>query len=269
MTLVSVLVAAYNHEAYIAECLDSVLAVHWKPKELVVWDDGSTDRTLAIAQEWAARHAGDIDVRVMTAPNQGASAVLNELLELARGDYIVTLASDDRLAPGGIRVLARALETGAGAAFGDARVIDPAGAVVREWFMPERVRDRMRHDLVRELIVNWSVAGPVLMYRRGLVGHYDKTLRVEDWDLYLRLAATGRLRFVNEIVADYRVHGRNESLNPATERQRATEARRVAMRRARDFRGVPRLLLLAKAMYLAVLGSPLEAPIRAVRRRLA
>lgn len=281
--LVSIIVAAYNHERYIEACLDSVLAIDYPAIELLVWDDGSADRTHAIALAWADRHP-ELPVKVWTAPNQGVARVLNAATMLhANGEYVVTLASDDRLLPGGLRTLVDAIESspGAEAAFGDARVIAGAGEVVREWNMPEVLRSRMARNLVPELIVNWAVAGPVLMYRRqvmGEIGWYNPALRVEDWDLYLRLAARGGLRFVDELVAEYRIHGQNESRNPRTERYRMHEARQVALARARDFGGRPRFLLGVKALYLTCLilatmpGSPARLvvrPLRALRRRVA
>ena len=270
---ISVLIPAYNHEAFITECLDSVLASGGELLEILVHDDGSRDATHARAVAWAQARKGAPTVRVSTGPNQGPTRVLNDLLEAAGGEYVVALASDDRLTPGGLSALAAVLDDGAGAAFGEARVIDAAGIEQRTTFTPDKVRAGMRRDLVRELIMNWAIAGPVLMVRRSVlerVGGWDITLRVEDWDLYLRLAATDTLRHVDTVVADYRVHSSNASLDPTTERARMREASLVAWRRARDFTGRNRALLIAKAMYLRCLefAGPMRGPLRAVRRQL-
>jgi glycosyltransferase involved in cell wall biosynthesis len=269
---VSILVPTYNHERYIEECLDSVAAAEWGAKELLVHDDGSSDNTLEVAKAWAERHAGTMQVRVTGASNAGPSAVLNMLLAAATGDFVVPLASDDRLTPDGMKALAGALEAGALVAFGDARVIDSDGEPVRPTLYSDKVRRGMQHDLVRELIVNWEVAGPVMMARRSALveaGGWDASLRVEDWDLYLRLAATGGLRFVDKTVAEYRVHGANASLDPLTERSRTIEARAVARRRARDFRGRDRLLLEIKGLYLGLSlagGGRMSGVLRRLRR---
>jgi glycosyltransferase involved in cell wall biosynthesis len=77
--LVSILIPAYNAEEWIAETLDSALAQTWHAKEILVVDDGSTDRTLDIARHFMSR-----GVRVISQPHQGAAAARNRALSLRR-----------------------------------------------------------------------------------------------------------------------------------------------------------------------------------------
>src|ERR1051326_7957528 len=90
--LVSLLIPAYDAERWIADTIRSALAQSWPSKEIIVVDDGSTDRTLQIAQGFASR-----EVLVVTQPNQGASAARNRALSLCQGDYIQWLDADDLL----------------------------------------------------------------------------------------------------------------------------------------------------------------------------
>lgn len=92
--LVSILVPAFNAQEWIAETLCSALAQTWPRKEIVVVDDGSTDRTLAIAQQFESK-----GVRVVSQSNQGPSAARNKAFSLSHGDYIQWLDADDLLAP--------------------------------------------------------------------------------------------------------------------------------------------------------------------------
>jgi len=92
--LVSVLVPAYNAEQWIADTIKSALDQTWSRKEIIVVDDGSRDRTLAIARQFASEN-----VRVVTQENRGASAARNRAFELCQGDYIQWLDADDLLAP--------------------------------------------------------------------------------------------------------------------------------------------------------------------------
>lgn len=92
--LVSVLIPAYNAEAWIADTIRSALAQTWPRKEVVVVDDGSADGTLSIARQFESN-----EVRVVTQPNQGAAAARNKALSLYRGDYIQWLDADDLLSP--------------------------------------------------------------------------------------------------------------------------------------------------------------------------
>ena len=92
--LVSILIPAYNAQPWIAEAIRSALGQTWPNKEVIVVDDGSTDRTLRIAQQFETK-----GVRVVTQPNQGAAAARNTAFSLSRGDYIQWLDADDMLSP--------------------------------------------------------------------------------------------------------------------------------------------------------------------------
>jgi PST family polysaccharide transporter len=92
--LVSILIPAYNAQEWIADTLRSALAQTWRPKEVIVVDDGSNDQTLTITRKFESD-----GVRVVTQKNQGAAAARNKAYSLSRGDYIQWLDADDLLAP--------------------------------------------------------------------------------------------------------------------------------------------------------------------------
>ncbi|SRR5713226_4189338 len=92
--LVSILIPAYNAEAWISDTLRSAIAQTWGPKEIIVVDDGSTDRTLAVAQQFESEQ-----LRVVTHRNQGAAATRNKAYSLCQGDYIQYLDADDVMGP--------------------------------------------------------------------------------------------------------------------------------------------------------------------------
>jgi glycosyltransferase involved in cell wall biosynthesis len=102
--LVSILIPAYNAERWIADTIRSALAQTWPDKEVIIIDDGSRDRTLSIARQFASR-----DVFVVTQENQGASAARNKAFERCQGAYVQWLDADDLLAPDKI---ARQMEAG-------------------------------------------------------------------------------------------------------------------------------------------------------------
>jgi len=93
-SLVSILIPAYNSEAWISETLRSAIAQNWEPKEIIVVDDGSTDQTLAIARKFESDQ-----LRVFTQKNQGAAATRNKAYSLSKGDYIQFLDADDFMGP--------------------------------------------------------------------------------------------------------------------------------------------------------------------------
>src|SRR5580704_3054596 len=92
--LVSILIPAYNAEAWISDTLRSAIAQTWEPKEIIVVDDGSTDGTLAVARQFESDQ-----LRVVTHKNQGASATRNKAFSLCKGDYVNFLDADDLMAP--------------------------------------------------------------------------------------------------------------------------------------------------------------------------
>src|ERR1041385_4381684 len=92
--LVSILIPAYNAEQWIGDAIRSAIDQTWDHKEIIVVDDGSTDRTLAAAKRFESPL-----VRVVSQKNQGAAAARNLAFSLSKGDYIQWLDADDLLAP--------------------------------------------------------------------------------------------------------------------------------------------------------------------------
>jgi glycosyltransferase involved in cell wall biosynthesis len=92
--LVSILIPAYNAERTIEYTIRSALGQTWRNKEIIIINDGSTDRTLSIIQRYASKQ-----VQVVSSQNQGQSAAINLGFRLAQGAYIQELDSDDLLAP--------------------------------------------------------------------------------------------------------------------------------------------------------------------------
>src|SRR5208283_730258 len=92
--LVSILIPAYDAEKWILETIQSAIAQTWQRKEIIVVDDGSTDRTAEIARRFASK-----EVDVVSKENEGAAATRNHALRLSQGDYIQWLDADDLLAP--------------------------------------------------------------------------------------------------------------------------------------------------------------------------
>ena len=92
--LVSILMPAYNAGRWIADSIQSALAQTWQRREIIVVDDGSTDRTAEVAKRFAAQ-----GVTVVSTPNRGLSAAVNHAFRVCQGDYIQELDADDLMAP--------------------------------------------------------------------------------------------------------------------------------------------------------------------------
>src|SRR3990172_7899939 len=105
--LVSVMMPAYNAGRYIAQSIESVLAQEYSNWELIIVNDGSSDKTPQIA----ARYTGDPRIKLVHQANGGEAAARNTALQHMRGDYVSFLDADDLYFPDALSNLSRFLDT--------------------------------------------------------------------------------------------------------------------------------------------------------------
>src|SRR5512142_2295425 len=103
--LVSILIPAFNAQTWIGETLRSATLQSWPRKEVIVVDDGSSDRTVEIARTFECAW-----VKVVTQENQGAAAARNHAARLSQGEYIQWLDADDILGADKIEQQIRAIQ---------------------------------------------------------------------------------------------------------------------------------------------------------------
>lgn len=254
--LVSVLIPLYNHAGFVKRCLDSVLEDGYPRIEIIMVDDGSRDDSVAVAQQWFKQmNSRSVErFEIESRPNKGVTRTLNELVNKARGDYLVLLASDDFLLQGGISARLEYLQRHPDklAVFGDCIVVDDTGVKTNDSAIVglygghiECLKDDKMMAL--ELIYRWCVTGPGFMARRELydqIGYYDESLTVEDWDMYLRAASIGALGFIPGPVAAYRSHGENSVRKPGARIAQLDSLKRTAWKNFQGFNGLHRLGLL-------------------------
>ncbi|MCD7838327.1 MAG: glycosyltransferase [Clostridiales bacterium] len=104
---ISVIVPVYNVERYLDQCVESIVKQSYQNLEIILVDDGSSDTSGAICDQWAAR---DTRIRVIHQENGGLSAARNSGLDRASGAYISFIDSDDAIEPGMLENLLNALE---------------------------------------------------------------------------------------------------------------------------------------------------------------
>ena len=90
--LVSVIVPVYNREKYLRTCLDSIIGQTWKEVEIIVIDDGSTDLSYEIIDEYVKKEPR---IRMIRNQHNGVSAARNAGIEAARGEFLAFIDSDD------------------------------------------------------------------------------------------------------------------------------------------------------------------------------
>lgn len=102
---ISIIIPAYNHEDFVAECIDSALNQTVKPHEIILVDDGSTDKTAEIALRYP--------IKVIRQVNKGLPSARNTGIMNATGDYIMPLDSDDMLSENAVELVTnKIVETG-------------------------------------------------------------------------------------------------------------------------------------------------------------
>lgn len=205
---VSVIVPTYNGESFVRETLESVLAQTWRDFELIVCDDGSTDGTLAILDEYAGR------LRVVRQANQGVAAARNHAALEARGEYLAFLDHDDLWEPHLLATLVPILDARADCAmvYADAWIIDSAGHVrgKRGSFLAYASGDVFDPLLLGNFIPVETTLLRASVFRE--LSGCDVSLRyLEDYELCLRVARRGPVAFHPEPLARYRIHERNLS----------------------------------------------------------
>ena len=207
--LVSVIVPCFNARATLSRTLASVLCQTYRSLEVLVVDDGSTDLTLSIAAEFAAR---DDRVRIITQSNRGVAAARNRGIAEARGTYIAPIDADDLWRPDKLelQVAAFAANPAVGVVYTWFDHINERDEIVRGGFRP-RDRGQVLERLARfDFVGNGSNA----MMRADLVravGGYDETLRLrgaegcEDWRLSLAMAERTQFEVVERPLTGYRL----------------------------------------------------------------
>lgn len=196
---VTVLMPVYNTAAYLREAVESILGQTFADFEFIAVDDGSTDGSVAVLEEYAA-----IDGRlrvIVNDRNHGIVYTLNRGLDAASGEFIARMDSDDIALPDRLERQIRVM------------VVDPSiaalgGAVS---YIDERGHDLgvVRASVPDEdLLFGTPLLHPTVVMRRSALGplRYEERFRLaEDYHLWLRLAKVGRLAALPETVLRYRL----------------------------------------------------------------
>jgi glycosyltransferase involved in cell wall biosynthesis len=214
--LISVLMPAYNHEAYVRFAVDSVLSQTYPNLELIVIDDASRDKTWDILSEYN-------DPRIRLArheSNQGAHNTLNEAVSIAQGQYLSILNSDDVYHPERLERLLAAVEQSTSPeawAISDVDFIDSDGKMAAEH--PRAIGYRALRDRCAELpSSNWFLTGnPAIstsnfFFSRSLagkVGLFTPLRYTHDWDWALRANVYAMPVWLNQSLLSYRAHEAN------------------------------------------------------------
>jgi glycosyltransferase involved in cell wall biosynthesis len=208
---VSIVTPAFNAAAHLGEMIESVLAQTYGDFELLIVDDGSTDRTAAIAARYCDR---DRRIALRSRPNGGPSSARNLALRQARGAYIALLDSDDLWQPDYLAAQLRTLALHPDADVVTSNAINLGGLLDGRSYWP--ASDELREITLLEMIHREDAVHIMSMLRRSVidrVGYFDERLRGnEDYQFWLRAAAAG-CRFIADFTPRGYYRRRPQSLS--------------------------------------------------------
>lgn len=199
--------AAYNTEAFIGEAVASVLSQTFKDFELLVVNDGSTDKTVEVVQRFE-----DPRIKLVHNPqNKGLTYTRNRALTHARGKYIAVLDSDDVAVPYRLELQHEYMEGHPEVALcgGHAELIDARGQAKGQTFIEPVGSEINPHMLFGNPFVNSTV-----IFKKDVLielGGYRDFAVAEDFDFFLRTSEKYPVANIDEVLVKYRIHGNNTS----------------------------------------------------------
>ncbi len=239
--LVSVIIPSYNHEKYVQDTIESIIAQTYKNIELIVVDDGSKDSTWQKIQEMRDKcNERFIKVHFETKENEGTCKTLNRLLSLAQGEFIYLIASDDLAKFNAIEKEINFLKSNSDYALvvGDNEIIDSEGNVCYWDKTRNNVYDikkakyktfcdflkQNRKDIdfnskqfgnYQSLYVGNYIPNGYLI-RKSIfekIGYFTPEAPLEDYWLMLQISKYAKIKYLDEILFSYRWHGANTIKN--------------------------------------------------------
>lgn len=218
--MITILMATYNGENYIAEQIESILKQTETQWNLIIQDDCSTDNTLKIVQEYALKYPQKINFRKQEDSSGSAKNNFSSMLSLSNSEYIMTCDQDDIWLPNKIELTIRKmheLEKNVGRDYPllvhtDLKVVDEKLNLIAESMLNFQNLDSTRNEF-NNLLAQNIVTGCSMMINRSLLNKVRKIPEeaiMHDWWLALIASAFGKIGFVEEPTILYRQHSSNE-----------------------------------------------------------
>lgn len=216
--MVSIVVALYNKEKYIRACLQSILSQSFKEIEVVVVNDGSTDHSLKIVEEFSDK---DERIKIVTKKNSGLSAARNTGIETSTGEFLMFVDADDELENGAIEKLYTLItRDNSDISIGSASVIYDAYAELKDddsWYFS--IKHKGLFGVTDEIIDNLYCTSWGKMYRRSIIEKYNlyfpEGLNYEDayWH-WTYITSSNSISCIKDVV--YKYYRRKESIMSST-----------------------------------------------------
>lgn len=209
---ISVLVPSYNHAPFVERTLRSIFSQTLKPKKLLVIDDGSKDESVGIIER--VLQDCPFEAEFIFRENLGLCATLNEGFAKTGGEFFAYISSDDIWLPAFLEKRIELLKKRPQAvlAYGHSFLINEKDQIfdcTKNW------GDYTDGKALQMLLYPRIPASASVVYRRSALGEFlwNESSRLEDYELYLRLSATGEFALDENILSAWRIHEYNTSAN--------------------------------------------------------
>ena len=211
-----VVVPSYNHAPYIEKCLRSIIGQTVHPAKLLIIDDGSRDGSPQIIE--SVLKDCPFPSELIARENHGLCRTLNQALSLSSGKYFAYIGSDDLWLPEFLseRVNLMELRAKAVLAYGHAYLINDQDQIYdRTSDYSDSWGDFPDGDAKDMLLDGFAPISSTVLYRRSVIENigWNDTAKLEDYEMYLRLAKIGDFAFDPQILSAWRNHGYNTSKN--------------------------------------------------------
>jgi len=215
---VSVIIPLYNHEHYAREAVCSVLGQTFEDFELIIINDGSTDKS-----EEVVRGISDKRIKYLCQDNRGAANTINRGVQLARGGFVSILNSDDMYDTHRLEECVKILENdrSISAVFSYLEFIDGEGKFIKylrgaeeNWADHEpETSFKGEHNIVLDLLAgNFLTTTSNLFCRKDAfdtLGNFSNLRYAHDYDFFLRLCHQQKVHIIEKPLAKYRIHNLN------------------------------------------------------------
>lgn len=216
--VISVLMACHNGERWVADAISSVLSQSFADFEFVVVDDGSSDSSREIIEDYAAR---DPRVKLLRKAHTGLEDSLNRGIDMASGEWIARIDADDLCEPQRLEKQLAYASHREGLVFlgSGCFEIDETGTVIRTHRYPRSHWGLVRRLRRAQAFPPHSSAFVRAEALRRLGGYRTSVKRAQDWDLWLRLSEAGVMECLPDPLVRIRKHAAQVSLERAGREQ--------------------------------------------------
>ena len=209
--LVTIAIPCYNHAVFVQDSIRSVINQTYKNIELIIIDDGSTDQSVNKIKEMLIECEQRFTrFEFRDRPNKGLCNTLNEALEWAQGDYFCVIASDDQMLPEKTSLQISSFKSDTVGVFGGVNIINNTNQI-----LSSRVREYSETGFEDILLNKHDLPASSQMFKTDIlrqVGGYNPNVKVEDWDLLLRMSKLNKkMVYIPQLLINYRKHDSNIS----------------------------------------------------------